>query len=57
MLLGMRLLRVPPIHDPTPLNPLRRLGAFLTLVVFLLCFMLTPILVGSLAASAAITFH
>jgi len=47
MLLGMRLLRVPPIYDPQPLDPIRRLGAFLTLVVFLLCFMLAPILVGS----------
>jgi membrane-associated protease RseP (regulator of RpoE activity) len=47
MLLGMRLLRVPPIYDPTPLDPIRRLGAFLTLLVFLLCFMLAPILVGS----------
>jgi membrane-associated protease RseP (regulator of RpoE activity) len=43
MLLGMRLLRVPPIYDPMPLDPARRLGAFLTLVVFLLCFMLAPI--------------
>jgi len=44
MLLGMRLLRVPPIYDAQPLDPIRRLGAFLTLVVFLLCFMLAPIL-------------
>jgi membrane-associated protease RseP (regulator of RpoE activity) len=52
MLLGMRLLRVPPIYDPTPLDPPRRLGAFLTLVVFLFCFMLAPIV-----APAAITSH
>ena len=44
MLLGMRLLPVQPIYDPTPLDPIRRLGAFFTLIVFLLCFMLAPIL-------------
>jgi membrane-associated protease RseP (regulator of RpoE activity) len=44
MLLGMRLLRVPPIYDPKPLDPIRCLGAFFTFVVFLLCFMLAPIL-------------
>jgi membrane-associated protease RseP (regulator of RpoE activity) len=58
MLLGMRLLRVPPIYDPMPLDPIRRLGAFLTLVIFLLCFMLAPILIGNpQATSTAITFH
>ena len=52
MLLGMRLLRVAPIYDPTPLDPLRRFGAFLTLVVFLLCFMLAPILIGNAQAAS-----
>ena len=43
LLLGMRFLRIPPIYDPTPLDPLRRLGAFLALLVFLLCFMPAPL--------------
>src|SRR5437016_7480503 len=43
LLLGMRFLRIPPSYDPTPLDPLRRLGAFLALLVFLLCFMPAPL--------------
>jgi len=43
LLLGMRFLRVAPIYDPTPLDPLRRWGAFLALLVFLLCFMPAPL--------------
>jgi membrane-associated protease RseP (regulator of RpoE activity) len=44
ILLGIRFLRLPPIHDPTPLDAARRLCAVLTLAVFLLCFMAAPIL-------------
>ena len=43
LLLGMRFLRVAPIYDPTPLDPGRRWGAFLALLVFLLCFMPAPL--------------
>jgi membrane-associated protease RseP (regulator of RpoE activity) len=43
LLLGLRFFRMAPIYDPTPLDPDRRFGAFLTLVVFLLCFMANPI--------------
>lgn len=43
ILLGLRFLRMPPMYDPTPLDPNRRFGAFLALVVFILCFMPSPI--------------
>jgi len=43
LLLGLRLLRIAPIYDPVPLDPPRRFAAFLTLVVFLVCFMPVPI--------------
>jgi len=43
LLLGMRFLRIAPIYDPTPLDPARRWGAFLALLVFLLCFMPAPL--------------
>jgi membrane-associated protease RseP (regulator of RpoE activity) len=43
LLLGMRFLRIAPIYDPTPLDPNRRWGAFLALVVFILCFMPAPL--------------
>jgi membrane-associated protease RseP (regulator of RpoE activity) len=43
ILLGLRFFRMPPIYDPTPLDPNRRFGAFLALVVFILCFMPSPI--------------
>ncbi len=43
LLLGLRFLRVAPIYDPVPLDPPRRFAAFLTLVVFLICFMPVPI--------------
>src|SRR5580692_6996861 len=39
LLFGLRFLRIAPIYDPIPLDPPRRLAAFLTLVVFILCFM------------------
>jgi membrane-associated protease RseP (regulator of RpoE activity) len=43
ILLGLRFLRAAPIYDSTPLDPNRRFGALLALVVFLLCFMPAPI--------------
>jgi membrane-associated protease RseP (regulator of RpoE activity) len=43
MLLGLRFLRIAPIHDPTPLDAHRRLGILLAFLVFLLCFMPAPI--------------
>jgi membrane-associated protease RseP (regulator of RpoE activity) len=44
LLFGLRFLRIAPIYDPIPLDPPRRLAAFLTLVVFILCFMPAPII-------------
>jgi membrane-associated protease RseP (regulator of RpoE activity) len=44
ILFGLRFLRVAPIYDPLPLDPNRRFGVFLALLVFLLCFMPVPIL-------------
>jgi membrane-associated protease RseP (regulator of RpoE activity) len=43
LLLCLRFFRMPPIYDPTPLDPNRRFGAFLALVVFILCFMPSPL--------------
>jgi hypothetical protein len=43
ILVGLRFFRMAPIYDPTPLDPNRRFGAFLTLLVFLLCFMPSPL--------------
>jgi membrane-associated protease RseP (regulator of RpoE activity) len=43
LLFALRFFRVPPIYDPTPLDPNRRFGAFLALIVFILCFMPSPI--------------
>ena len=43
LLLALRFLRTSPIYDPVPLDPPRRLAAFLTLVVFILSFMPAPI--------------
>src|SRR6266576_2679354 len=43
LLLGMRFLRIAPIYDPALLDPYRRWGAFLALLVFLLCFMPAPL--------------
>jgi len=45
MLLLMRFLRIPPVYDSSPLDANRRLGAFLALVIFILCFMPSPIYV------------
>jgi len=47
LLLGMRFLRIAPVYDPTALDAKRRFGAFLALVVFLLCFMPSPIIIPS----------
>ena len=47
ILLGLRFFRMAPIYDPTPLDPNRRFGAFLALVVFILCFMASPLWVPS----------
>jgi membrane-associated protease RseP (regulator of RpoE activity) len=43
LLVALRFFRMPPIHDPTPLDPNRRFGAVLALAVFILCFMPSPI--------------
>ena len=43
LLLGLRFFRVAPVYDPTPLDPNRRFGAFLALLVFILCFMPSPV--------------
>jgi membrane-associated protease RseP (regulator of RpoE activity) len=43
LLLGMRFLRIAPIYDPTPLDASRLWGAFVALLVFLLCFMPAPL--------------
>lgn len=45
LLLVMRFLRIPPVWDPAPLDSTRRMVAFLALIVFLLCFMPSPILI------------
>lgn len=44
LLFGLGFLRVVPIHDHLPLNPARRFGAVVALVIFLLCFIPAPIL-------------
>lgn len=43
LLLIMRFLRTPPVYDPAPLDPTRRFWAFLALIIFVLCFMPSPI--------------
>jgi membrane-associated protease RseP (regulator of RpoE activity) len=43
LLFGLRFLRTARIYDPIPLDSSRRLCAFLTLIVFILCFMPAPI--------------
>lgn len=43
LLLIMRFLRIPPIYDPAPLDTKRHLWAFLALIIFVLCFMPSPI--------------
>ncbi len=46
LILVMRFLPVPPIYDPTTLDPGRRWGALLALLVFLLSFMPAPIYIS-----------
>lgn len=46
LLLGMRFLRLGPVYDAAPLDANRRFGALLALLVFLLCFMPSPIFVS-----------
>jgi membrane-associated protease RseP (regulator of RpoE activity) len=43
ILFALQFFRMAPIYDPTPLDPNRRFGAFLALVVFVLCFMASPL--------------
>ena len=43
LLFGLRFLRIAPIYDPSPLDHPRRFAAFLTLIVFILCFMPAPL--------------
>lgn len=43
LLLLMRFLRIPPVYDPAPLDAKRRMVALLALIVFVLCFMPSPI--------------
>jgi membrane-associated protease RseP (regulator of RpoE activity) len=43
LLFGLRFLRTTPIYDSTPLDPVRKFGAILVLLVFFLCFMPSPI--------------
>jgi len=43
LLLIMRSLRIPPVYDPAPLDAKRRVWAFLALIIFVLCFMPSPI--------------
>lgn len=45
LLLLLRFLRVPPVFDPAPLDAKRRFVAFLTLIIFLLSFMPSPIVI------------
>lgn len=44
LLLAMRFLRIPPVYDPSPLDANRRFGALLALIIFVLCFMPSPII-------------
>ena len=43
LLLMMRFLRIPPVYNAAPLDANRRLWAFLALIIFVLCFMPSPI--------------
>ncbi len=43
ILWGLRFFRMAPIYDPTPLDPNRKFGALISLAVFLLCFMPSPL--------------
>ena len=43
ILFALRFFRMAPIYDPTPLDPDRRFVAVIALVVFVLCFMPSPL--------------
>jgi membrane-associated protease RseP (regulator of RpoE activity) len=43
ILFGLRFFRMAPIYDPTPLDPNRKFGALISLGVFVLCFMPSPL--------------
>lgn len=43
LLIGLRFFSMAPIYDPVPLDPNRRFGAFVSLVVFVLCFTPAPL--------------
>jgi membrane-associated protease RseP (regulator of RpoE activity) len=43
LLLVMRFLRITPVYDEAPLDAKRRFWAFLALIIFVLCFMPSPI--------------
>src|SRR5215472_12436482 len=45
LLLLLRFLRIPPVYDPAPLDSRRRVVALFALIVFLLCFMPSPIFI------------
>jgi membrane-associated protease RseP (regulator of RpoE activity) len=43
LLFGLRFFSAAPIYDPTPLDPNRRFGVAIALIVFILCFMPKPL--------------
>ena len=43
ILFALRLIRMAPIYDPTPLDPDRKFVAVIALVVFVMCFMPSPL--------------
>jgi len=45
LLIGLRFFPMAAIYDPVPLDPNRRFGAFVALVVFILCFTPAPLLI------------
>lgn len=45
LLLAMRFFRIAPVYNGAELDSKRRLGAFLALIIFVLCFMASPIFI------------
>jgi len=43
ILIALRFFRLAPIYDSTPLDPNRRFGAVIALLIFVLCFMSSPL--------------
>ncbi len=43
ILIALRFFRMAPIYDPRPLDPNRRFGAVVALLIFVLCFMPNPL--------------